>query len=224
MPAERITYGHMAADTEGLRTAATVVTAEGRKRLREQLDVRGLMFLYVGRFIALKGLLELISAWKLIETSLAEGATLCLVGDGPLREELESRGREDGIRGLRLLGAKEPDELAPYYAAADVFVMPTLEDNWSLVVPEAMACGLPILCSKYNGCYPELVEPGGNGWVFDPLDEQDTFAALKRCVENRDRLAAMGARSREIVADHTPAHAAEAILRACELAIAHRRQ
>ena len=96
--------------------------------------------------------------------------------------------------------------------------MPTLEDNWSLVVPEAMACGLPILCSCYNGCYPELIEPGGNGWIFDPLDETDTYNALHRCVVNRSRLAKMGARSQEIVAKYTPENAAKAILEACRLA------
>ena len=99
--------------------------------------------------------------------------------------------------------------------------MPTLEDNWSLVVSEAMACGLPILCSCYNGCYPELIEPGGNGWIFDPLDETDTYSALHRCVVNRSRLPQMGVRSQEIVAKYTPENAAKAILEACRIALEH---
>jgi glycosyltransferase involved in cell wall biosynthesis len=120
---------------------------------------------------------------------------------------------------IMFAGSIDYDTIANYYAAADVFIMPTLEDNWSLVVPEAMACGLPILCSRYNGCYPELIEPGGNGWVFDPLDVNDTFNALHRCVTNRDRLKKMGQRSREIVAKYSPENAAKAILDACRLAL-----
>ena len=57
--------------------------------------------------------------------------------------------------------------------------MPTLEDNWNLVVPEAMACGLPIACSIYNGCYPELVHEGINGKLFGPLKEKTIIEALK---------------------------------------------
>ena len=48
--------------------------------------------------------------------------------------------------------------------------MPTIEDNWSLVVPEAMACGLPVATSIYNGCYPELVNKNLNGMVFDTFN------------------------------------------------------
>ena len=107
----------------------------------------------------------------------------------------------------------------PYYAAADAFVIPTLEDNWSLVVPEAMACGLPILCSKYNGCWPELVQEGRNGWVFDPLDEQGTTETLSTAVRCQPELATMGAESLAIVSEHSPRRAAQAILSACELAL-----
>lgn len=125
------------------------------------------------------------------------------------------------IQGVRFLGAVDYNEIAQYYAASDVFIMPTLEDNWSLVVPEAMACGLPVLCSKYNGCYPELIEEGKNGWVFDPFDPEEIAAHLKRCVLDKSRsgLADMGERSKEIVAGHSPQRAARAIYNACEIAL-----
>jgi glycosyltransferase involved in cell wall biosynthesis len=107
--------------------------------------------------------------------------------------------------------------MAAYYAAADAFVIPTLEDNWSLVVPEAMACGLPILCSKYSGCWPELVQEG-NGWVFDPLDHQDTLRVLNLCIQKGSELPGMGRESRTIIAGHTPQHAARSIYEACRIA------
>jgi glycosyltransferase involved in cell wall biosynthesis len=81
-----------------------------------------------------------------------------------------------------------------------------------------MACGLPVLCSIYNGCYPELVHDGRNGWRFDPIDAEDTYQALARCVQSYQRLPAMGEESRRMVEAYTPECAADAILEACRMA------
>lgn len=62
------------------------------------------------------------------------------------------------MRSVHFLGKIPYQEVYKYYGIADVFVLPTLEDNWSLVVPEAMSCGLPVATSIYNGCHPELVK------------------------------------------------------------------
>jgi len=75
-------------------------------------------------------------------------------------------------------GKVDYDQIAIYYRSSDVFVIPTLQDNWSLGVPEAIACGLPVACSQYNGCHPELVT-SENGWVFEPMDYQNTSSVIK---------------------------------------------
>lgn len=222
MPSKRVTTGQMVADTEGLIRRMAKVTSDARSHLRSQLEISGLAFLFVGRLIELKGLTQLLNAWVDFEKTHPGQATLILVGSGPLEASLKAQCAELGLSSVRFPGKVDYDAIAPYYAASDVFVMPTLEDNWSLVVPEAMACGLPILCSKYNGCFPELVKEGVNGWVFDPLSEQSLSQALRNCLENRERLSAMGQQSKAIVAGHTPTHAAEAIFKACHLAIAPR--
>jgi glycosyltransferase involved in cell wall biosynthesis len=94
-----------------------------------------------------------------------------------------------------------------------------LEDNWSLVVPEAMACGLPILCSKFNGCWPELVHDGINGWVFDPLKPDDISRVLETCIDHKEKLKSMGEKSRQIVSRFSPDNAAKSILKACQIAL-----
>ena len=157
--------------------------------------------------------------WSLFSSKEQNAGSLVLVGDGPERGPLENMVRDLRLRDVTFAGRCAYDAIAGHYAAADVLVMPTLEDNWSLVVPEAMACGLPILCSRYNGCWPELVKQDINGWVFDPFDAPATAELFHTVCRGRERLAEMGGRSRQIVQDHTPQHAAQAVLRACELAV-----
>lgn len=221
MAADRIVCGHMSAETEGLWRRARAITPDRRKDIRAHLGIQGLAFLFAGKLIELKGVRQLIQCWARLEQFRPGAATLLLAGDGPLRNELETMAR--GLRGVRFLGHIDYDEIAAYYAAADVFVFPTLEDNGALVVPEAMACGLPVLCSRYNGMHEDLIRDGNNGWVFDPLDPADFFDRLRVCIERAPWLPEMGGRSREIVQAHTPAKAAMSVVNGCQIAIEHRR-
>jgi glycosyltransferase involved in cell wall biosynthesis len=221
-PANRITIGHMAADTEGLAARAHGVSANVREELRKSWKATGLVFLYVGRLIKLKGMAQMLQAWNLFQGQHSAGATLVLVGTGPEEDALKDQVASNDLKGVCFIGDVDYDLLANYYAAADLFIMPTLEDNWSLVVPEAMACGLPILCSKYNGCWPELVQEGRNGWVFDPLDSSSFQSVLNLALQNHAKLHAMGRESRMIIAGHSPAHSAQAIYSTCLLASKNR--
>ncbi len=219
MPKDRITLGHMSADTDGLERSTALVTPGERAAMRAQWGGAEAVFLYVGVLNDRKGVLQLIDAWERLERDHPGPWALWLAGTGELEGRIRERVHASGLKGVWLHGHVDYDGIARLYAAADVLVMPTLEDNWSLVVPEAMACGLPVLCSRYNGCHPELIRPGGNGWIFDPLDVQDTYHAIRRAIDERVRLPAMGQVSREIVRDHSPSHAADAILDACSIAL-----
>jgi len=221
-PHDRITYGHMVADVDGLQEAVSGILGSQATTVARRHDLKGLVFLYVGRLIALKGIDKLLRAWKTFSSGMGgESSTLLIVGDGPERGELEQYCQHHALNNVRFAGEIDYEALTPYYKAADAFVIPTLEDNWSLVVPEAMACGLPILCSKYNGCWPEYVTPA-NGWVFDPLDVNDTSRCLSQCFSKCRELPEMGRRSSEIIDNYRPLQAAEAILRACDIAVRHR--
>lgn len=221
MPESRITTGHMVADTVGLGEVVASLSETERKVYRKKWGSQKLIFVAVGRLNERKGIKELLLGWSLLEKRMPENGKLIIIGTGPEEDSLRSLALKLGLTSVHFLGPVVYDDIARYYAAADVFVMPTLEDNWSLVVPEAMASGLPVLCSKHNGCYPELIDPGKNGWVFDPLDKQDTFQALMKCFQKKTRLKQMGKRSMEIVSRHTAQHAAQAILDACKITIAN---
>jgi len=218
----RITTGAMAADTDELSKWCENLPLDDIDELKKKFGLRRPIFLYVGRLVRRKGLRELLKGWELyFRNSSSTHGSLLLVGEGPERKVLENIICEHNLPNVIFAGIVNYDEIAPYYAASDVFIIPTLEDNWSLVVPEAMACGKPILCSKYNGCWPELVHQEVNGWVFDPLNPEEIAKSLEFCTNNQNRLPQMGKESQNIVQEYNPQHAAEAILKACQVALDH---
>lgn len=170
--------GVMAADSQSLARSVSSFSALERQSLRNDLliDQRGLTYIFVGSFIERKGICHLLEAW-IKHIDFFPFDNLLLVGDGALYDEYTSKYSK--LNGVRFIGSVNYDDIHKYYAISDVFVIPTLEDNWSLVVPEAMACGLPIACSIYNGCYPELIQEDTNGKVFDPLDESSIVEVLR---------------------------------------------
>ena len=102
--------------------------------------------------------------------------TLVVCGDGDLLGQF--RAQYSLAENIHFEGRIPYGQIHRYYAVADVFILPTLEDNWSLVVPEAMACGLPVATSIYNGCHTELIREGVNGYTFDPYDEESMLHVL----------------------------------------------
>jgi glycosyltransferase involved in cell wall biosynthesis len=223
MDPARITVGQMAADSHGLAAATSAVGPDQRRAQREAWGAPDLVFISVGRLNDRKGNAELLRGWGEFRRYRAGDWRLVLVGDGPERAALEEQVRNSGLDGVVFMGHVDYAGIAPIYAASDALVMPTLEDNWSLVVPEAMACGLPVLSSIYNGCHPELIAEGENGWTFDPMDSQGTAIGLARLVDARERLSTMGQRSREIEAGFTPEKAAVVIVEACRMGLERRR-
>ena len=86
-------------------------------------------------------------------------------------------------------------------------------------MPEAMACGLPIACSIYNGCYPELCREGENGVLFDPLDESSLLKSLSTF--HQVDLKAYGQRSIEIEKDYNSETVAQNIFKVCSSVVNH---
>lgn len=174
---EKIHIGGMSADSEGLRTGI-----EEFKQVSEFLSFKerfkktdGLIYLFTGFLIERKGILPLLAAWKehIVEHP---DDSLVVVGNGDLYDQcLKEYG---DLKSVYFEGRMPYTEIHKYYAIADVYVLPTIEDNWSLVIPEAMACGLPVATSIYNGCYPELVHEGENGYVFDTFKKETIVKAL----------------------------------------------
>lgn len=208
---DKIFIGGMSADSKGLVTNISNMSVSDKESMKKELNINyGITFLYVGQLIERKGLKYLLSAWK---KHIIDYPSDCLliVGGGTLYDSFIAEFSD--IKGIKFTGNIDYNNVYKYYAIADVFIIPTLEDNWSLVVPEAMACGLPVACSIYNGCYPELIKEGVNGKLFDPLKEESILETLSFFL-NKD-LKKMGMNSQKIEKEFSADKVAHNIYETC---------
>src|SRR5207249_7280921 len=198
MPRGRIFTGYDVIDNEYFRQKAQEIRSQtsevrGTYRLPENY------FLASARFIEKKNLSALIEAYAeyrrrssafakaTADTEVRDRKSnishqhspwdLVVLGDGPLRETLNSQLSTLGLHHcVHLPGFRPYDELPVYYALAKAFVHASTSEQWGLVVNEAVASGLPVIVSDCCGCAPELVQ--GNGFTFDPFDENDLAERL----------------------------------------------
>ncbi len=150
--------------------------------------------LFIGRLQARKRLDDLLHACASLPEALRP--RLLLVGDGPERQRLEALARQV-YPAAEFPGEKRGAELAPYFAAADLFVLP---GTGGLAVQEAMSTGLPVVMGRGDGTNDDLVRPG-NGWQLSQAGVPALASALKEALSDVRRLRAMGAESYRIVAE-----------------------
>ena len=166
------------------------------------------IFLYVGRLEERKGMHFLLKACKALRAENLD-FTLLVVGKGPEQETLEQYCKENDLEDfVNWLGWVAYDNLGLYFQSADVFVFPSLEDTWGMVVLEAMAFGLPILCSKWAGA-SEMVTADENGYLFDPHSPETLSANMKTFIRHPELIESMGNASHRLMQSHTPATAAQ---------------
>jgi glycosyltransferase involved in cell wall biosynthesis len=134
--------------------------------------------LYVGQLTPRKGVtpfLRALAAWTANHPDV--DVEFRIAGHGPERPALESIARPSNLT-VEFLGDIAYHHLPRVYAESSILVLPTLEDEWAVVVNEALAAGLPVLGSRYSAAVEELVRDGENGWTFVPDDQQSVGAAM----------------------------------------------
>jgi glycosyltransferase involved in cell wall biosynthesis len=146
--------------------------------------------LYVGAVSLLKGIPVLLEAWR--EFTRTGAMELMLVGrvTPAMRKILARSGG-----GVRIAGRVEHRQLYRVYSSGSVFVLPSLVDGWALVVGEAMACGLPVICTANSGAC-ELVRDGVEGFVVPARDAEAIAEKLDYLRRNEDRRRSMAAAAR----------------------------
>src|SRR5262245_46709982 len=176
-------------DARVFRDGVARLRASSREALRARFEVHAKEQLWVcpARLAPEKGLRELLPLLASVPD-----VKLLVAGDGPLRDELQGRIERDRLP-VRLLGQQPQQRMLELYAAADLFVLPSLADPSPLSAVEAAAARLPLLLSNRAGNCDDLVSVGVNGWVFDVVSGDRRRALLEHiAARSRDELAAMG--------------------------------
>jgi glycosyltransferase involved in cell wall biosynthesis len=157
----------------------------------------GPVFLYVGRYTAVKRLPLLISAHARAVELLGRPAPLVLVGGHPGEWEGEhplATARRIGNRQVFLAGWRPHEELPQALNAADALVLPSVAEAFGLVLVEAMACGLPVIACRAHGP-AAIVADGRTGWLIRPDDEEALVEVLVSAARGQEERRVRGRRA-----------------------------
>jgi glycosyltransferase involved in cell wall biosynthesis len=126
--------------------------------------------LFSGRLEKIKGIHLLLEVYKRVLEKSPEEVGLIMLGEGRLREHILEEKKKNGFNHLYLEGFIGSNKYPQYFAFADLFILLSLSDCNPLVIFEALACGLPVVCSDRVGNAVDFVEEGRNGYIVDPFD------------------------------------------------------
>ena len=150
-------------------------SSEAKQDYRNELGITEKhVVLAVGQFIHRKGFDILLECARLF----TEDTGFYIVGGEPTEAYVETRAKYD-LRHVHFVGFKKKTELNAYYGAADVFVLPTREDIWGLVINEAMANGLPVITTTRCLAGTQMIAEGVNGCLVEPEDVSTLAARIK---------------------------------------------
>jgi glycosyltransferase involved in cell wall biosynthesis len=170
----------------------------GRAESRRYLGIPGDRFAvgWIGRMTAVKRTDDVLIAFKSLRDSGVD-AVLCMVGDGPDRLQLEQRAHELGVaRDTVFLGYQE--DVAPFYAAFDVLVLPSGNEGTPVTVIEALAAERPVVATRVGGV-PDVVRDGEDGFLVEAGATDDLADRLGRLAGDPALRARMGKKGRERV-------------------------
>lgn len=160
------------------------------------LPDNGIVVGTVGRLAEVKNQLLLVDAFISVlsqHPDLKTSLRLILVGDGPMRNKIQSRIDAAGISDLVWLAGGR-DDVPELMRLFDIFVLPSLAEGISNTVLEAMSSGMPIIATNAGG-NPELVDDGINGYLVEPKDPGALASVIKKMLDAPDSTASMGQES-----------------------------
>ncbi|KFO66402.1 hypothetical protein ER57_17695 [Smithella sp. SCADC] len=178
-------------------------STEKRKIMRDSLAISNdtILLLMIGRFIPKKGFSTAFRTLKYI-VEKHENVKLVVIGDGKLKDEYMAILSQDRTSGhVLFIGHVAANELIDYYSACDIFLMPSEKnppDGLNTVVPEAMACGRPIVASNAGG-NDLVVFDGFNGCLHPEGDYKKLAVLVSRLIEDESLRIEMGRKSLELI-------------------------
>jgi glycosyltransferase involved in cell wall biosynthesis len=198
---ERIFQVPYSVDNERFMKASSL-SPEERAAYRERLGVRDArpILLYASKLMRRKHPDDLLRAAGILANKKLEHHVV-VAGSGEMEAELRSLATELGVHNVTFTGFLNQSELPRLYGASDVFVLPSEDEPWGLIVNEVMCAGLPVVVGAGVGCVPDLVKVGVNGATCAAGNAASLAAALEPLIIDPELRSRMGAESRRIIAD-----------------------
>ncbi|MFN2628773.1 MAG: glycosyltransferase family 4 protein [Gaiellaceae bacterium] len=144
---------------------------------------------WIGRMTGVKNTTDVLVALRLLRDRGVE-AYLCMVGDGPDRGRIERRAHDLGVA-KRCLFLGYQEQVAPFYAAFDVMILPSVNEGTPVSAIESLAAGRPVVATRVGGV-PDVVSDGVDGFLVDPGDPEQLAVRLAELARDPALRARMG--------------------------------
>ncbi len=223
-PGDRIFLGYDTVDNSYFMQQAEVARQDPIAARQRQPNIPWRpYFIAATRFIKRKNVLRFVEAFAAYRQHVGEELAwnLVICGNGeeePAIRQLVSEKELDDC--VHLPGFIPYQSIGDWYGLANAFVHPALQEQWGLVVNEACAAGLPVLCSRTVGACHELVSDTHNGLLFDPESDRDMTRALLAIHQlDSEARTRMGLFSQSLVANYSSQRFAEGLIEAANIAI-----
>lgn len=165
------------------------------------------LFLFCGQMIARKGIDLLLQAFAQLVRAGAPGRLELIGREAELPGFLGAL--DETVRGrITYRGFLPPDELPAAFGRADVFVLPSRQDGWGVVVNQALGAGLPVVSSDAVGAAHDLIDPGKSGLIVPAGDVNALAAAMRQLAESAELRTRLGAAATARARDLSPEKAA----------------
>lgn len=199
VPADRIFRVPYTVDNRRFIQASELGRAR-RAELRGGLGLDGAipLILYASKFTSRKRPLDLVQA-KLALERQGIRCGLLMIGSGEQEAAIREFCATHQMQDVAFTGFVNQTELPAYYAAADVFVLPSENEPWGLIINEVMCAGLPVVVTEEVGAAPDLVLPGENGAVYPAGNVEALTEILRRLVVDQPLRQRMGEKSLSII-------------------------
>ncbi len=156
------------------------------------------VILFASKLISRKRPMDLLLAFQEAGPRNLQAA-LVFVGSGEQDGRLKDYVQEHEIPDVFFFGFQNQSELPAFYAVADVFVLPSENEPWGLILNEVMCAGLPVIASDKIGAVPDLVRHGENGFAFSSGSTAELSECLTQIMKNAEMRKRMGEASRKII-------------------------
>lgn len=155
-----------------------------KARVKLGLPHNKTILLTVASLVPAKGYSYLIDAMSIIKKKRMD-ILLIILGAGPLLDSLEKKVQSLGLTNqILFIGAKNHNDVPIWMNASDLFVLPSIEEGFPTVIPEAMACGIPVIGTKVGGI-PEILSNRNLGKLVNPADHIDLAESILSLIEEK---------------------------------------